>query len=102
MPTSPFTEIVPGDFRVADTCNVYVIRDPGGRDSVAVDFGSGRAFECLAEMGVDRITDVLMTHHHRDQGQGLAWAAEEGVRIHVPPAERELFEDVEQMWQSRT
>src|SRR4051812_13576569 len=102
MRTSPLTEILPGVFRVADTVNVYVITDPAGsRTAVAVDFGSGRAFDHLAEMGIDRITDVLMTHHHRDQAQGLAWAAAEGVRIHVPPAERELFEDVDEMWQSR-
>ena len=25
----------------------------------------------LAELGVDRVTDVLVTHHHRDQVQGL-------------------------------
>ncbi|WP_097324091.1 MBL fold metallo-hydrolase [Paractinoplanes atraurantiacus] len=99
----PFAEIAPGVFRVADTCNVYVIADPGGsRTAVAIDFGSGRAFEHLAAMGVDRITDVLMTHHHRDQAQGLRWAAAEGVRLHVPPAERELFDDVEEMWQGRT
>src|SRR3954454_24547276 len=103
MQPSPLTEIVPGVFRVADTCQVYVIRDPAGsRTAVAIDFGAGRAFEHLAAMGVDRITDVLMTHHHRDQGQGLALAAAEGVRIHVPPAERDLFDDVEGMWLGRT
>jgi glyoxylase-like metal-dependent hydrolase (beta-lactamase superfamily II) len=102
MQPSPLTEIVPGVFRVADTCQVYVIRDPGGsRTAVAIDFGAGRALDHLAAMGVDRITDVLMTHHHRDQGQGLARAAAEGVRIHVPDAERELFAEVEEMWQCR-
>jgi glyoxylase-like metal-dependent hydrolase (beta-lactamase superfamily II) len=100
MPTSSLTEIVPGVFRVADTCNVYVIRGPGG-DGLAIDFGDGRALDHLAEMGVARITDVLMTHHHRDQAQGLSRAAGEGIRIHVPPAERELFDDVDEMWQSR-
>jgi glyoxylase-like metal-dependent hydrolase (beta-lactamase superfamily II) len=106
---SPVSEIAPGVFRVADTCNVYVVRaEPGtdgdagaGRTAFAVDFGSGLAFEYLSEMGVDRITDVLMTHHHRDQGQGLQRAAAHGVRIHVPPVERELFADVEEMWQRR-
>src|SRR4051794_32315489 len=99
---APLTEIVPGVFCVADTCNVYVIRDPHSRTAVAVDFGAGRAFEHLAEMGVDRITDILMTHHHRDQAQGLARAVAEGARIHVPPVERELFDSVDEMWQSRT
>jgi glyoxylase-like metal-dependent hydrolase (beta-lactamase superfamily II) len=102
MRASPLTEIAPGVFRVADTCHVYVIRDPAGsRTAVAVDFGSGRAFAHLDEMGVDRITDVLMTHHHRDQAQALAWAAAEGTRIHVPPVERDLFDDVDEMWSGR-
>jgi glyoxylase-like metal-dependent hydrolase (beta-lactamase superfamily II) len=102
MQASRLTEIMPGVYRVADSCHVYIIRDPAGsRTAVAIDFGTGLAFEYLSEMGVDRITDVLLTHHHRDQGQGLAWAAAEGARIHVPAAERELFDDVEEMWQSR-
>ena len=36
-----------------------------------IDFGSGLVLDRLAELGVDRITDVLLTHHHRDQVQGL-------------------------------
>jgi glyoxylase-like metal-dependent hydrolase (beta-lactamase superfamily II) len=104
MIESPVSEIAPGIFRVADTCNVYVVRDPdpSARTAFAVDFGDGRALDHLPEMGVDRITDVLMTHHHRDQGQGLPRAVAAGIRVHVPPAERDLFGDVEEMWQSRT
>ena len=108
MTATPVSEIMPGIFRVADTCNVYVIRAADGtadgtaeRTAVAVDFGSGIVLDHLAEMGIDRITDVLMTHHHRDQGQGLPRAVAEGIRIHVPSAERDLFEDVESMWQAR-
>jgi glyoxylase-like metal-dependent hydrolase (beta-lactamase superfamily II) len=110
MIESPVSEIAPGVFRIADTCHVYVVRaeaGPGGtaadgRTAFAIDFGSGLALDHLPEMGVDRITDVLMTHHHRDQGQGLPRAVAEGIRVHVPPAERDLFADVEEMWQART
>ena len=42
-----------------------------------------------------------MTHHHRDQGQGLPLAVAHGARIHVPPVEVELFDRVEEMWESR-
>ena len=106
---SPVSEIAPGIFRIVDTCNVYVVRSPAEPDGTAedvrtafaIDFGSGRVLDHLAAMGVDRITDVLMTHHHRDQGQGLPRAAAAGIRIHVPPVELELFADVEEMWQSR-
>jgi glyoxylase-like metal-dependent hydrolase (beta-lactamase superfamily II) len=106
MPPTRVTEVAPGVFRVADTCHVYVVRatEPapdGTRTAVAIDFGSGAALDHLAEMGVDRITDVLMTHHHRDQGQGLPRAVAAGILVHVPPVERDLFEHVDEMWRTR-
>ena len=84
---------------VRDTCNVYVLRN--GRDAVLIDFGSGTVLDQLDELGVDRVTDVLVTHHHRDQVEGLARAASAGVRIWVPPVEEELFTDIERRWRSR-
>ncbi|WP_019179705.1 MBL fold metallo-hydrolase [Microbacterium yannicii] len=99
------TAIARGVWRVADSCSVYLIVDPdtppGERDAIAIDFGSGVALEYLAQLGIRRITDVLMTHHHRDQGQGLPLAVQHGARIHVPPVERELFDRVEEMWEGR-
>lgn len=99
------TAVARGVWRIADTCHVYLIVDPdapdGERDAIAVDFGSGLALSHLAELGIRRITDVFMTHHHRDQGQGLPLAVAHGARIHVPPVERELFDRVEEMWEGR-
>ena len=112
----PVSEVAPGVFRVRDTCNVYVLRaEPAPapelelgsdapapeRTGIAIDFGSGLVLDHLAEMGLDRLTDVLMTHHHRDQGQGLPLAVAAGIRIHVPPVERELFSHVDEMWRTR-
>lgn len=98
-------EIARGVWRVADTCAVYLIVDPdapaGERDAIAIDFGSGRALDELAGLGIRSLIDVLMTHHHRDQGQGLPLAVAHGARVHVPPVEVELFDRVEEMWQSR-
>jgi glyoxylase-like metal-dependent hydrolase (beta-lactamase superfamily II) len=88
-----------GVFVIADTCNVYVLR--AGRRAICVDFGSGLVLERLDRLGVAEVTDVLMTHHHRDQAQGLGRASELGVRIWVPPIERGLFESVDEHWQSR-
>lgn len=82
-----------------DTCNVYVLTD--GPDAITIDFGSGSVLDHLADYGVERVTDVLMTHHHRDQAQGLARAAAAGARIWVPPAERDLFARVSEHWQAR-
>jgi glyoxylase-like metal-dependent hydrolase (beta-lactamase superfamily II) len=84
---------------VRDTCNVYVLRQ--GREAVLIDFGSGAVLDRLADFEVDRVTDVLVTHHHRDQVQGLERAAAAGIRIWVPPVEEDFFFDVERRWQSR-
>jgi glyoxylase-like metal-dependent hydrolase (beta-lactamase superfamily II) len=92
-------EAAPGIAVVRDTCNVYVIRR--GEDALVVDFGAGRVLDLLPELGVRRITDVLLTHHHRDQAQGLERAVAAGIRIWAPPFDAELVADVEQHWQSR-
>lgn len=93
-----FSEIRPDLFIVDDTCNVYVLRT--GRQGVAIDFGSGAVLAHLDALGIDSITDILMTHHHRDQGQGLGRAT--GSRIWVPPAESDLFANIDEHWQMRT
>ncbi|HZS23557.1 MAG TPA: MBL fold metallo-hydrolase [Gaiellaceae bacterium] len=92
-------EGAPGVALVRDTCSVYVLRN--GREGVAIDFGSGLVLDRLDALGLDRVTDVLLTHHHRDQTQGLRRAAEHGARIWAPPEEAELVADVDRHWQSR-
>jgi len=96
-------EVARGVYRVRDTCNVYVIAadGQGERTGVAIDFGSGLVLDHLGDMGITRITDVLMTHHHRDQGQGLPRAVEAGIPIHVPPVEVDLFAGVDELWRTR-
>lgn len=83
-----------------DTCNVYVLRAEDGT-AVLVDFGDGRVLDHLEELGVERVTDVLLTHHHRDQLGGLARAAEAGIRIWAPPAELELIAGMDERWRRR-
>jgi glyoxylase-like metal-dependent hydrolase (beta-lactamase superfamily II) len=92
-------QVSPDVFRYPDAANAYLIRS--GREAVLVDIGSGDVLDHLAEFGVDRVTDVLMTHHHRDGAQGLARAAREGIRIWVPSTERDLFDRVDEHWQMR-
>jgi glyoxylase-like metal-dependent hydrolase (beta-lactamase superfamily II) len=92
-------DVAPGVSRLRDTCNVYVLRS--GREAVLIDFGSGAVLDELAGLGIDRVTDVLVTHHHRDQVQGLQQAADAGIRIWVPPVERDLVADVDRHWLTR-
>lgn len=86
-------------FLFRDTCNVYVLRS--GRRAVLIDFGSGDVLDRLADFDVDEVTDVLVTHHHRDQVQGLARAVAAGIRVWVPPVERELIDAVDEHWRTR-
>jgi glyoxylase-like metal-dependent hydrolase (beta-lactamase superfamily II) len=100
--SAPTTALEPvagvGLFR--DTCNVYVLRS--GREALLVDFGSGAILDRLEELGLDRVTDVVVTHHHRDQVQGLARAAAAGIRIWVPPLEHDLIAHAGRHWQKRS
>ena len=96
---SPITQISAGVSCVRDTCNVYVLKR--GADAVVIDFGSGLVLDHLSELGVERLTDVLVTHHHRDQVQGLERAVAAGARVWVPPVELELIAGVERYWRRR-
>jgi glyoxylase-like metal-dependent hydrolase (beta-lactamase superfamily II) len=98
-PESNLVEVAPGIARFRDTCNVYVLRS--GREAVLIDFGSGAVLDELAALGVDRVTDVLVTHHHRDQVQGLQRAVDAGAQVWVPPVEHELIANVDRHWASR-
>src|SRR5919204_5795231 len=89
-------EIATGVCCVRDTCNVYVLR--AGQEAVLIDFGSGAVLDQLGALGIERVTDVLITHHHRDQLQGLQRAVDAGARVWVPPVERELVADVDRHW----
>jgi glyoxylase-like metal-dependent hydrolase (beta-lactamase superfamily II) len=93
--SSGATELVPGVSVFPDTCNVYVLG--GGPDVVLIDFGSGAVLDRIE----GRVTDVLVTHHHRDQVQGLQRAVEAGARVWVPRVERELIADVDRHWLAR-
>src|SRR3954469_1981945 len=71
-----------------DTCNVYVLR--AGTEAVLVDFGDGDVLEHLDAVGVERVTDVLLTHHHRDSLGGLGRAGDAGIRGGGAPFAREV------------
>lgn len=92
-------ELLENLYLFEDTCNVYVVRN--GHRAILIDFGAGEILDHLQEIGVEEVCAVLMTHHHRDQGQGLPRAASAGIGIWVPDAERDLFASLEEHWQAR-
>jgi glyoxylase-like metal-dependent hydrolase (beta-lactamase superfamily II) len=79
-----------------DCCNVYIIRQ--GRGAALVNFGTGTVLRQLARVGVDHVDRVLVTHHHRDQVQGLADLVDYPFSVIVPRGEARFFEDVESFW----
>ncbi|HEX5013343.1 MAG TPA: MBL fold metallo-hydrolase [Candidatus Limnocylindrales bacterium] len=83
-----------------DSANVYVVRS--GRDAILIDIGSGDVLDCLADLGVDRVTDVLLTHFHRDVAAGASRARDAGARVWVPPTERDLIAAADDHWQMRS
>jgi glyoxylase-like metal-dependent hydrolase (beta-lactamase superfamily II) len=92
-------DAVAGVARFRDTCNVYVLRS--GTEAVLIDFGSGAVLDHLGELGVERVTDVLLTHHHRDQAQGLRRAVDAGIRIWAPPVDAPLLAQAGTLWRRR-
>ncbi len=83
-------------YAFADTCTVYAVVHDG--EAVLIDFGSGAALDRLGEIGVRQARAILHTHHHRDQCQGDARAAAEGIPIFAPEHERRFFEHAELFW----
>jgi glyoxylase-like metal-dependent hydrolase (beta-lactamase superfamily II) len=74
-----------------DTCNVYVLRD--GDAALLIDLGDGSVLDHLGEIGVRRVEWVLLTHHHREQCQGIAKLAAWKPQVAAPEIERALFEE---------
>ncbi|AZH79324.1 hypothetical protein CSX12_13155 [Microbacterium sp. Y-01] len=81
---------------VYDTCRCYVVRT-GPRTAIAIDFGSGAVLDHLAEAGLGELTDVFITHVHRDQVQGLDRLSAD-VRVWVPAGEHDVIAHAEEHW----
>jgi glyoxylase-like metal-dependent hydrolase (beta-lactamase superfamily II) len=79
-----------------DTCNVYILKS--GERALLVGFGSGEILKRLPEIGVRQVDEVVFTHHHRDQAQGLCDLGAPAFRVDVSEQEARFFEDVEAFW----
>lgn len=96
---SPIIQLSEQLYLYEDTCQVYVVKN--GAEAALIDFGSGGVLDRLVEIGVERVSAILMTHHHRDQGQGLGIAAKRNIPIWVPHTEQDLFKQADEHWQAR-
>ena len=74
-------EILSGLYLFVDTCNVYVIKE--GDRAIAIDFGSGKWMDSLADLGIHHLDHVFLTHDHPDQCEGLLNRPEWPFTIHA-------------------
>jgi glyoxylase-like metal-dependent hydrolase (beta-lactamase superfamily II) len=82
-------QLMPGVWRFADTCNVYVIASD--KAAIAIDFGSGGWMDQFDQLGLPPIEHVFLTHHHAEQCHGLNAGDDWPFVIHAPAGERDLL-----------
>jgi glyoxylase-like metal-dependent hydrolase (beta-lactamase superfamily II) len=80
----------PDLFVWTDTCNVYVLRS--GDQALLIDLGDGSVLKQLTEIGVKRVSKILLTHHHREQFQGIDLVDRNVTQVAGPKDELPLFE----------
>ena len=95
-PTGRLEQLSENLYLFEDCCNVYIVKK--GDRALLIDFGSGEILKLLPGIGVKEVERVLVTHHHRDQVQGLCGLKDYGFKVSVPAAEAHFFEDVESFW----
>ena len=94
--TGTLEQISANLYRYGDCANVYVVKS--GSAGLMVDFGSGDIMERLPEIGVQTLEQVLLTHHHRNQAQGLVDLGDYGFKLTAPAAEALYLESAESFW----
>ena len=95
-PTGALEQLSENLYLLRDCCNVYLIKD--GDHALLIDFGSGKILNRLAETGVSSIDKVLVTHHHRNQLQGLCELDDYPFDVLVPAGEARLIEGAGEFW----
>ncbi len=76
--------------------NAGIIRN--GRKCLLIDTGDERIARVLPTLGIDRVEQIVFTHHHRDQACGANVFSDGKTQIKVPAAEAAFFADVESYW----
>ncbi|MCX7886301.1 MAG: MBL fold metallo-hydrolase [Verrucomicrobiae bacterium] len=99
--SSPAFEPLLSDlFVLRDSCNVYLLRD--GDRAVAIDFGSRDWTGTLGSLGIKHLDYILLTHHHRDQCEGLlGYTGNAEVRAPVGESDFLTPDGVKSYWKLR-
>ncbi len=97
-PSGSFKQISEHLYVFDDTCKVYAVVK--SRQALLVGFGSGEILGHLKLMGIQRADQVLLTHHHREQAQGLNNLHPIPFEVVIPERESLYFENVESFWKN--
>ena len=97
-PTGGLRKLSENLYLFEDCTNVYIVKQ--GAAALLVNFGTGDVLRVLPRIGVEKVEQVLVTHHHRDQVQGLADIGEYAFPVTVPRGEARFFEKVEEFWKT--
>lgn len=84
------TEIGTNVWRIADSCNVYLLKS--GEDAFCFDFGSGGWLDQLPALGIRNLTHVFLTHHHTDQCAGLEERTDWPFVIYAPKGDEKFLD----------
>src|ERR1043166_6293055 len=77
-------EVPPGVLRSSGFPAAHVIHD-GGK-AIVIDAPVDANWEDLKRHGIDSVSAVLLTHHHRDVVAGATYWLERGVAVRAPEA----------------
>jgi glyoxylase-like metal-dependent hydrolase (beta-lactamase superfamily II) len=95
--TGIFADVATGAYSDAGSCLAGILVVDGA--ALVVNPGNPRLATRLREGGVEKVEQVLFTHHRRELADGLADIREVwSPRILVPEAERELFDTPAKYW----
>jgi len=67
--SQPLPQTFPGIYQLADTCQVYVLKHEA--DALLVNLATGKVYDLLPSIGVERVTKILLNNHHRETLQGI-------------------------------
>jgi glyoxylase-like metal-dependent hydrolase (beta-lactamase superfamily II) len=97
-PSGSFKQLSEHIYVYDDTCKVYAILKD--HQALLVGFGSGGILAHLKSLGIPQVDQVLLTHHHREQAQGLCNLHPIPFQVVIPERESVFFENVDSFWKS--
>lgn len=101
MKQGSFVPVLENLWLYRDLCNVYCLVQEN--HALCFDLGTGAVLDHLADIGVDKVDQVLLTHCDRDQLIGWPKAQARGIPILAPSSPNGTpltHQEIERYWRS--